>query len=46
MNGVLFRYVSLGVRGYRNEIERAGMRLEASSFDAWGNYVYRAAKPA
>lgn len=45
MNGVLFPYVSLGVRGYRDAIESAGMRLEASSFDAWANHVYRAAKP-
>jgi len=40
MNGVTFRYTSLGVSGYRNVIERAGMRLEASHHDEWDNYVY------
>jgi hypothetical protein len=44
MNGVAFQYTSLGARGYRDEIERAGMRLEASHHDEWDNYVYVAEK--
>jgi hypothetical protein len=44
MNGVAFQYTSLGASGYRDEIERAGMRLNASHYDEWDNYVYVAEK--
>lgn len=40
MNGVTFHYTSLGVSGYRDGIERAGMRLQASHYDKWDNYLY------
>lgn len=46
MNGVAFQYTSLGVSGYRDVIERAGMSLEASYHDEWDNYVYIAEKAA
>ena len=46
MNGVRFQYVSLGVSGYRDLIERAGMRLESNHSDACDNHVYVAAKAA
>lgn len=46
MNGVRFRYTSLGVGAYRSLLEGAGMRLEHHHADAWGNYVYVAAKAA
>ena len=32
--------------GYRDGVERAGMRLEAERRDAWDNHVYVAAKAA
>lgn len=44
MNGVTFQYTSLGVSGYRDVIERAGMRLESSHHDEWDNHVYLAEK--
>jgi hypothetical protein len=44
MNGVTFRYTSLGVNEYRSLIHRAGMRLEDSRHDAWENFVYIARK--
>ena len=46
MDGVSFPYVSLGVDGYRDAMERAGMRLEADRRDAWDNHVYIAVKAA
>lgn len=46
MDGVSFRYVSLGVSGYRAAIERAGMHLEADHRDESDNHVYVAAKAA
>ena len=39
-----FQYTSLGVNGYRDVIENAGMRLTASYHDEWDNYVYVAEK--
>lgn len=44
MNGVAFRYVSLGARGYRDALEGAGMHLRADHRDAWDNHVYVAEK--
>ena len=47
MDGVSFRYVSLGVAGYRGALAQAGMRLASYHRDAWGNHVYVAhADPA
>lgn len=46
MDGVRFRYISLGVDGYREALERAGMHLEREYRDAWDNHVYLARKPA
>lgn len=46
MNGVAFRYTSLGIGAYRRLLEGAGMRLEHHYADAWGNYVYVAATAA
>ncbi len=46
MNGVTFRYVSLGANAYRHLIEQAGMCLEDDYSDAWENYVYVAKKSA
>ncbi len=46
MDGVAFRYDSLGVPGYRRALEQAGLVLEASHDDAWDNHVYVARKPA
>lgn len=46
MDGVAFRYVSLGEGAYRHLLERAGMRLEAAYRDAWDNCVYVAGKDA
>lgn len=46
MDGVAFRYVSLGADGYRRAVERAGMRLDDARHDAWDNYVCVATKPA
>lgn len=46
MNGVMFRYTSLGSSEYRRILESAGMRLEDEHSDAWENYVYRAQKAA
>ena len=46
MDGVSFRYTSLGVSGYRDVVERAGMHLEAEHRDEWDNHVYVAAKAA
>ncbi len=46
MDGVPFQYISLGMSGYRDVVERAGMRLEAEHRDEWGNHVYVAAKAA
>ena len=40
MDGVAFRYVSLGVDGYRRRLERAGLRLVRHGEDAAGNAVY------
>ena len=46
MNGVTFRYTSLGSSEYRLILESAGMRLEDEHSDAWENYVYMAQKAA
>jgi hypothetical protein len=46
MNGVTFRYVSLGASAYRHLVEQAGMCLEDDYSDAWDNYVYVAKKNA
>ena len=46
MEGVTFRYVSLGVTGYRALAERAGLELEREHRDAWDNHVYVAARDA
>ena len=46
MDGVAFRYVSLGVDAYRGLLEHAGMRLERHHADAWDNHVYVAVKGA
>jgi len=46
MDGVTFRYVSLGADAYRHLVEGAGMRLAHHRADAWGNHVYVATKPA
>lgn len=46
MNGVTFQYVSLGMSGYRDVLEKAGLRLDASYHDEWDNYVYVAEKAA
>lgn len=40
MDGVTFRYVSLGVGVYRSLLEEAGMRLFCHYDDAWENHVY------
>jgi 2-polyprenyl-3-methyl-5-hydroxy-6-metoxy-1,4-benzoquinol methylase len=44
MNGVTFRYMSLGVNEYRSLMQRTGMKLEDSRHDAWKNFVYIARK--
>jgi cyclopropane fatty-acyl-phospholipid synthase-like methyltransferase len=44
MNGVMFRYTSLGSGEYRRILESVGMRLEDEHSDAWDNYVYIAQK--
>lgn len=46
MAGVTFRYVSLGVDGYREALVHAGMSLEREYVNAWGNHVYLAQKPS
>lgn len=46
MNGVTFRYDSLGVSGYRDMIEKTEMRLKADHRDEWDNHVYVAEKAA
>ncbi|MEM1056500.1 MAG: class I SAM-dependent methyltransferase [Bacteroidota bacterium] len=46
MDGVTFPYVSLGVEGYRDALEAAGLRLEAHHRNAWDNHVYLAHKTA
>ena len=46
MDGVTFQYASLGASGYRDLMERAGMRLESHHSDAWENHVYVAARAA
>lgn len=40
MNGVTFRYTSLGVNEYRSLMQRTGMELEDNYHDAWENFVY------
>ena len=40
MNGVEFRYLSLGARTSRELILRVGMRLLDDHPDAWDNHVY------
>lgn len=40
MDGVTFRYVSLGRSGYRDAIKEAEMRLDDAHRDAWDNCVY------
>jgi cyclopropane fatty-acyl-phospholipid synthase-like methyltransferase len=40
MNGVTFRYISLGVAGYRDLLQEAGMELKSHHRDPWDNYVY------
>ncbi|WP_412061934.1 class I SAM-dependent methyltransferase [Rubrivirga sp. IMCC45206] len=44
MDGVPFRYVSLGAVGYRDVLARAGMRMVRHYADAWQNDVYVAEK--
>lgn len=44
MNGVTFRYRSLGERRYRALLERRGFAVEAVHADAWGNHVYLSQK--
>ena len=44
MNGVRFRYTSLGVNEYRSLMQRTGMKLEDSHHDARENFVYVACK--
>ena len=44
MNGVAFRYVSLGADGYRRLLEQSGMRLDDHHADTWDNHVYVATK--
>lgn len=44
MNGVAFRYVSLGVAGYQELLGRAGLKLKSHASDASDNYVYVAEK--
>ncbi|MEM9595051.1 MAG: class I SAM-dependent methyltransferase [Acidobacteriota bacterium] len=44
MDGVTFRYISLGVDGYQSLLGEAGMVLERHDQDAWGNTVFFAAK--
>ncbi len=46
MNGVPFRYVSLGASRYRRLLARVGMSLDAHRRDARDNHVYVATKPA
>ena len=45
MDGVTFRYVSLGAEQYRAALDRAGLVLESDRPDAWDNHVYVARKP-
>ena len=45
MDGVTFRYVSLGAEQYRAVLDRAGLVLETVHPDAWDNHVYVARKP-
>jgi SAM-dependent methyltransferase len=44
MNGVTFRYMSLGVNEYCSLMRRTGMKLEGSHHDAWENFVCIARK--
>lgn len=44
MDGVLFRYVSLGAATYEALLALHGLRLIESHADAWDNYVYVAQK--
>ena len=46
MSGVTFRYVSLGVDGYRGAVRSGGMRLVREHVNASGNHVYLAQKPS
>ncbi len=46
MEGVAFRYVSLGAHQYREMLEAAGMHLVKEHADNWENYVYLAQKVA
>ncbi|MGE3274169.1 MAG: class I SAM-dependent methyltransferase [Vicinamibacterales bacterium] len=46
MDGVRFRYVSLGSRRYREVLETAGMHIVEEHADEWENYVYLAEKAA
>ena len=46
MDGVPFRYVSLGPEGYRRALEEAGMRLVEDYVGSGGNHTYVAEKPA
>lgn len=45
MNGVSFRYVSLGAAEYRRLLEGAGLQPTEERFDPADNYVYIARKP-
>ncbi len=40
MNGVRFRYISLGSIAYRRIANEAGMQLVDAHADLWDNYVY------
>jgi len=44
MDGVMFRYTSLGVSTYQELVESAGMVLQSHHRDAWDNHVYLAQK--
>lgn len=46
MNGVAFRYTSLGANAYRRLLEQVGMCVENDYSDAWDNYVYVTRKDA
>jgi len=46
MDGVTFRYVSLGALAYRRALESAGLVFDGAHDDAWDNHVYLAHRPA
>jgi cyclopropane fatty-acyl-phospholipid synthase-like methyltransferase len=44
MNGVKFRYISLGSANYRKLLHDNGMNLSDERIDQWENYIYIAEK--